>query len=107
MAKKTSFEKVRDGLKRAASHAAGTAVLSTREVVLPEPPKQMTPREIAQLRQNKLHLSQAVFARYVNTATQTVQAWEQGRNPPSGCALRFLRLLDSKPEIVSEIMKPV
>jgi hypothetical protein len=44
--------------------------------------------------------SRIVFARILNVATQTVQAWEQGRNIPAGAALRLLRIVSAHPEVV-------
>jgi putative transcriptional regulator len=37
-----------------------------------------------------LRASQAVFARFLGVSVQTVRAWEQGTNPPSDMACRFL-----------------
>lgn len=45
--------------------------------------------EVATLRAD-LGLTQAAFAAYLNVSIQTVQAWEQGRNPVTGVAARFL-----------------
>lgn len=106
MARKTSFQKIRDGLKRAIEHVKGTRRLTTRDVVVAGPPEPMAPRQIIALRVKKMNVSQKVFADLTNTAVQTVQAWEQGRTKPSGCALRFLWLLDSEPELVDDLLKP-
>ncbi|HUO10423.1 MAG TPA: hypothetical protein VM008_19105 [Phycisphaerae bacterium] len=38
----------------------------------------------------------------INDSVQTVHAWEQGRGRPSGPTLRFLRLLERRPELVRE-----
>ena len=106
MAKKTDFfEGLRDAMGEGLEALRKGEVLTTRQVRLPPPPKPMTGRQIAKLRQEQLHLSQAAFARLVNTATQTVQGWEQGRTKPSGCALRFLRLIESKPEILEGMVE--
>lgn len=104
MVRKSAFEKVKSGLEQAIAHAKGDVVLDSREVELPDPPEPMTPEEIARLRTKTLHMSQAVFARVINAAPQTVHAWEQGRAKPSGCALRFLRLLNEQPEIVNALL---
>ena len=101
MAKENEFF---DGLREAmteglAALKSGKA-LTTREVTLPEAPKPMSPGEIADLRKNKVGVSQVVFAKLTNTATQTVQAWEQGRTKPSGPALRLLRLIEDEPKIL-------
>ncbi len=38
----------------------------------------------------KNHVSQPVFARYLNTSKSTVQKWEIGAKRPSGVALKLL-----------------
>ena len=53
------------------------------------------PRAIAGLRR-KFKLSQAAFARFINTSVQTVQSWEQGSKKPSGPALKLLHVIDEK-----------
>lgn len=78
--------------------------LVTRTIVTPDPPKPMTARQIAALRRKTLRVSQFVFAQALNVAPQTVHAWEQGRNKPSGAALRLLRLVESRPEIAAELV---
>ena len=55
--------------------------------------KEFTPAQITRLRK-KNKASQPVFAAYLNTATSTVQKWEQGQKRPSGLALRLLNLID-------------
>ncbi|MEQ1525993.1 MAG: helix-turn-helix domain-containing protein [Gallionella sp.] len=40
------------------------------------------------------HVSQLVFARYLNTSEFTVQKWETGQKRPSGMALRLLRVVE-------------
>jgi putative transcriptional regulator len=42
----------------------------------------------------KEHVSQSVFAAYLNTSTSTVQKWEIGDKKPSGIALRLLNLIE-------------
>ena len=39
------------------------------------------------------HVSQPVFARYLNTSESTVQKWETGQKRPSGMALRLLNVI--------------
>lgn len=40
------------------------------------------------------HVSQPVFARYLNTSESTVQKWETGQKKPSGMALRLLHVVE-------------
>ena len=102
---KSSFEKIRDGAMRAVEHARGERALTAREVEIAESPKPMRPRHILKLRVNTVGVSQSVFARLLNSSTQTVQAWEQGRTHPSGPALRFLRLIENDPQIIAGLLK--
>lgn len=41
----------------------------------------------------KSHLSEPVFARYLNTSESTVQKWETGAKRPSGMALKLLSVV--------------
>ena len=44
----------------------------------------------------KAHVSQAVFAAYLNTTTSTVRQWEQGSKKPRGTSLKLLNLVATK-----------
>jgi len=46
------------------------------------PPPAYTAETIRRLREN-LHVSQAVFAAYLNASTSTVQKWENGDKKPA------------------------
>jgi putative transcriptional regulator len=106
MAKKNKFfEDIKAGLIEAIEHAEGKRILTSRDVEIPDPPAPMAPRRIAALRKKRLGVSQAVFARMINASVHTVHAWEQGKTRPSGCAVRFLELLDRKPEILADLVK--
>ncbi len=52
-------------------------------------PPVIKPHEIKQLRE-RFHVSQPVFARYLNTSESTVEKWETGAKKPSGMALKLL-----------------
>jgi putative transcriptional regulator len=47
------------------------------------------------LREN-LHVSQAVFAAYLNASVSTVQKWETGDKKPNGAALRLLSVIERR-----------
>jgi putative transcriptional regulator len=55
-------------------------------------PQALTPQEIKALRERH-HVSQPVFARYLNTSESTVEKWETGANRPSGAALKLLAVV--------------
>ena len=55
-------------------------------------PVELDPQQIKRLREDN-HVSQPVFARYLNTSESTVQKWEAGAKRPSGMALKLLGLV--------------
>lgn len=50
-------------------------------------------KDIKRIREHA-HVSQPVFARYLNTSESTVQKWETGQKRPSGMALRLLSVVE-------------
>ena len=50
-------------------------------------------KDIKRIREH-VHVSQPVFARYLNTSESTIQKWETGQKKPSGMALRLLRVVE-------------
>lgn len=61
------------------------------EASLSATPK-FTARDIQKLRQRN-HVSQPIFARYLNTSESTVEKWETGAKRPSGMALKLLAIV--------------
>ena len=55
-------------------------------------PESLKPRQIKRLRERN-HVSQPVFARYLNTSESTVEKWETGAKRPSGVALKLLAVV--------------
>ena len=59
-----------------------------------------TAQAIRRLREH-LHVSQSVFAAYLNASVSTVQKWENGEKKPSGAALRLLSVIERRgPEVL-------
>ena len=54
--------------------------------------EELSAREIKKLRET-YHISQPVFARYLNTSESTVEKWESGAKRPSGAALKLLNVV--------------
>lgn len=52
----------------------------------------LEPAEIKRIREG-VHVSQAVFARLLNTSLSAVQKWEIGQKKPAGTALKLLHLV--------------
>lgn len=59
------------------------------------PVEELSPEDIRQLRQRE-HLSQPVFARYLNVSKNLISDWERGVKKPGGPALRLLTVIQKK-----------
>jgi len=59
------------------------------------PVEPLQPEQIKQIRENS-RVSQAVFARLLNTSTSTVQKWEIGQKRPTGTALKLLHVVQER-----------
>jgi len=59
------------------------------------PVEPLEPEQIKQIRE-AARVSQAVFARLLNTSVSTVQKWEIGQKRPTGTALKLLRLVQKR-----------
>lgn len=57
------------------------------------PVQPMQPEQIRALRERE-HLSQPVFARYMNVSKNLVSDWERGVKKPGGPALRLLSVVE-------------
>jgi putative transcriptional regulator len=55
-------------------------------------PASLKPTQIKRIRQSA-HVSQPVFAKYLNTSESTIQKWEAGSKQPSGMALKLLSVV--------------
>lgn len=73
----------------------------TRRVLLEEPPV-WSPAGIRKLRA-RLGISQSGLANLLAVKTETVSAWEQGVNEPSGLARRALQMLVLSPQIIEQL----
>lgn len=55
-------------------------------------PEALAPAQIRKIRE-QANVSQAVFARRLNTSASTVEKWETGAKRPSGVALKMLTVV--------------
>jgi len=55
----------------------------------------LKPAQIRRIRETS-QVSQAVFARLLNTSVSTVQKWEIGQKRPTGTALKLLHLVQKR-----------
>ncbi len=54
--------------------------------------EEIKPKQIKKIREDN-HVSQPIFARYLNTSESTIQKWETGAKRPSGMALKLLSIV--------------
>jgi putative transcriptional regulator len=59
------------------------------------PIKPLLPEQIKHIRETT-RVSQAIFARLMNTSLSTVQKWEIGQKKPAGTALKLLHLVQKR-----------
>jgi len=95
------FAGLLEATKEALAHYKGEK-LDLRTTDLPDAPEPMTKEDIKKLRE-RLEVSQAVFAAYLNVRTKLVQAWEGGIRRAEGAALRLLRLAEQMPILFTPI----
>jgi putative transcriptional regulator len=92
--KSDAFEAIHSAAK--GLHRAGTIDKATMrgfdESCVAMPPV-FAARQIKKIRE-QAHVSQPVFARYLNTSESTVQKWEAGTKRPSGMALKLLAVVE-------------
>jgi putative transcriptional regulator len=81
-----------------ALHEAGAVTKQTMrefDAACLTPVEVLSPEEIRLLRQRE-HISQPVFARYLNVSKNLVSDWERGVKKPGGPALRLLTVIQRK-----------
>ncbi len=88
------FEQVRAGLRESLAHARGE--LTLRTTTLPAPAPRLSKSRVIAIRK-KAGMSQAVFARYLNVPTRTLQSWEQGARTPKAGEARLLQIAEVAP----------
>ena len=88
--KSTAGQRILDAIEELSTPAAiDAAILGKGRDPKTYPIPALHGRDIAAIRA-ELGQTQSSFAAFLNVAVQTVQAWEQEQNRPSGIALRFL-----------------
>ncbi len=76
-------------------HQAGSIdklTLRSFDLTCLTPAMPLEPEEIRAIREAE-HVSQGVFARYLNVSTNLVSEWERGQKRPGGPALRLLTIV--------------
>jgi putative transcriptional regulator len=57
------------------------------------PVRALTPEEIRFIRERE-HVSQSVFAHYLNVSKGVISQWERGEKHPAGASLKLLSLVE-------------
>ncbi|MEI6386828.1 MAG: helix-turn-helix domain-containing protein [Spirochaetota bacterium] len=86
-----AFESIMRGLSEVKAHHEGKLKLKTTAIEIA--PLPVYDAKAVKALRLALGLSQTVFAQVLGVAKKTVEAWEAGRNIPSGAACRFLEVL--------------
>lgn len=95
------FAEIVEGFDALSNARAGKQTLRTHEVET-NPVPEVTAAELVALRE-RLHLSRAVFARYLRINPRTLENWELGRAKPNAQAALLIRLLEKFPDMVERL----
>lgn len=99
--KRNLFEELSEGFDALAEERQGKRTLRTHELEA-KPVPDLEAAELLALRE-RLHLSRAVFARYLRTNPRTLENWEQGRAKPNAQAALLIRLVSHYPETLERL----
>lgn len=94
-----AFESVMEGLNEAIGFAKG---MDTGAVIHHV---NVPTVDVARVRATT-GLSQSAFAKSIGVARGTLLNWEQGRRHPTGPAQVLLALIERRPSVVTELLKP-
>lgn len=95
------YESIVAGLTEAIEDAQSKEKKLKRRVVTIVPVKEYEADEIKAIRKST-GLSQKLFAGYMGVSDKTVEAWESGKNRPSGAASRLLTMMEMDAELTKE-----
>lgn len=101
---KQYFDMLLSSLEDAAAFAQGDRSRArVVEVEVPDAVPAYKAEDVARTRKD-LNLSQKALAAVLGVSTRTVEAWEAGRNVPSGAARHLLFLLDNDHSLVQRLV---
>ena len=99
--KRNLFDELSEGFDALAEQRQGKRTLRTHEVEM-KPAPELVAAELVALRE-RLHLSRAVFARYLRTNPRTLENWEQGRVKPNAQAALLISLVANYPDTLERL----
>ena len=99
--KRNLFDELSEGFDALAWQRQGKRTLKTHDIEI-NPAPALAAAELVALRE-RLHLSRAVFARYLRTNPRTLENWEQGRAKPNAQAALLIRLVSRYPDTLERL----
>ena len=99
-----AFELLLASAEQALAYSRGDTSKGTATVrEIPDPVPEYRAGDVARTRKD-LNLSQRALADALGVSKRTVEAWEAGRNVPSGAARHLLYLLDTDHALVNRLV---
>lgn len=99
--KRNLFAELNEGFQALKDQREGKLTLKEHPVEQPAS-SEITSTELVKLRE-KLHLSQAVFARYLRINKRTLENWEQGRAKPNAQAALLIKMVEKFPDTIDRL----
>jgi len=101
MKKRDLFAELMQGVDEMAAQREGKITLRNTTIEnMPAP--EIDAQEIVALRE-KLHMSQAVFAKRIRNSPSTLRNWEQEKSRPNAQAALLIRLVEKFPDMVERL----
>ena len=101
---KELFDQLMSSLEDAVAFSEGdTSRCKVVEREIPDPIPAYKAADVARARKD-LNMSQRALADALGVSKRTVEAWEAGRNVPSGAARHLLYLLDTDHALVNRLV---
>ncbi len=94
------YESIMSGLAEAIEDAQSTNKKLKRNTVTIVPVKEYSAKEVKSIRKST-GMSQKLFASYMGVSDKTVEAWEAGKNHPSGAASRILNMMEMNSDLTT------
>lgn len=94
-----AFNKIMRGLEEVKAYKEGKIELKTTKVIV-EPVPKWEAQKVRALRQ-ELKVSQSIFGVVLGVSKKTVEAWESGKNIPSGSASRLMEVISNEKDLLA------
>lgn len=100
-----AFKSIQQGLNEAVEYQQGKINARKMNITI-KPAESFSNEDIKQIRQ-KVGVSQSIFAASLSVSKKTIEAWESGRNIPSGPSRRLLELFRDNPAMIERYIRNV